>query len=69
MGRSENSSWEKAPFKSGRTGAVYTRRVGQTASREVYEAIDCSYFYPKAVLPDIVVGRGSVAINDHEVEQ
>ena len=48
--RSENSSWEKAPFKSGRTGAICTR-VGQTARREVseahswlLEALDCSYF-------------------------
>ena len=35
VGRSENSKWEKAPFKSGRTGAVCTRRVGQTASGKV----------------------------------
>jgi len=35
VGRSENSSWGKALFKPGRTGAVCTRRVGQTASREV----------------------------------
>ena len=49
VGRSENSSCEKAPFKSGRTGAVCTRRVGQTASREVEEAHSC----PQAVLPNI----------------
>jgi hypothetical protein len=38
--RSENSSGEKAPFKSGRTGAVYTRGLGPTASTEVQKLID-----------------------------
>ena len=35
VGRFENSSLEKTPFKSGRTGAGCTRRVGQTTSRNV----------------------------------
>ena len=59
VGRSENSSWEKAPFKSGRTGAVWRRAFGQTARRSAgssYIAIGSAWlqlFCPKDVLPNI----------------
>ena len=54
---------EKASFKSGRTGAVCTRRVEQTASGEVQEGhsrlqevLDCSYFVQRLCYQ--IVSRG-----------
>ena len=70
VGRCENSSWENATFKSGRTGAVCTIRVGQTTSRKVeeahswlQEARDCRYFVQGLCVPPNIKSRVSIVLS------